>query len=96
MTSRENLTAFVVGQKWTFAKTYATTWPHESIVRAKVDEDLFVGLVQQHIRGNGFEADFYDKLIKYFEEDGLLYWTMGSPMEKTTIVNRCKTKQSYD
>jgi len=70
-------------------------WPHEYIVRAKVDDNLSDRIVQ-HIRGNGFEANFYDKLIKYFEEDGLLYWTMGSPIEKTTIVNRCKTKQSYD
>jgi len=91
----DNLHAFVTDQKWTFAKTYAATWPHEYIVRDQVDEGLFVQLVQ-HIRENGFEANFYAMRITYFEEDGLIYWTMGSPIGETTIVNRCKTEQSYE
>jgi len=37
-----NLEAFVVEQKWTFAKTYAPTRPHEYIVRDPVDEELFI------------------------------------------------------
>jgi|GEM_PF-2970457 len=36
----DNLHAFVADQKWTFAKTYAATWPHEYIVRDQVDEGL--------------------------------------------------------
>jgi hypothetical protein len=44
-----NLKVFVAQVKWTFAKTYASTWPHEYIVRSRVDEDLFIRLVQ-HIR----------------------------------------------
>ena len=37
-----HLRAFVDGETWTFAKTYADTWPHEYLVRDQVDEDLFV------------------------------------------------------
>ena len=37
-----NLKAFVDREAWTFAKTYAKTWPHEYLVRDRVDEDLFV------------------------------------------------------
>ena len=37
-----NLKAFVDGEAWTFAKTYADTWPHEYLVRDRVDEDPFV------------------------------------------------------
>ena len=37
-----NLKAFVDREAWTFAKTYADTWPHEYLVRDRVDEDLFV------------------------------------------------------
>jgi hypothetical protein len=90
-----NLKAFVAGQKWTFAKTYAATWPHEYIVRDRVDEDLFVQLVR-HIRVYGYEGNFYQRRITYYDEDGMVYWTMGAPIEETTIVNRCKKEQTYD
>ena len=89
------LKAFVDQSNWTFAKTYAQTWPHEYIVRDRVDEGLFLELVQ-HIREHGYEAEFYSKPITYFDEDGMIYWTMGAPIEETTIVNRCKTEESYE
>ncbi len=47
----ENLRQFVTSCQWTFAETYAPAWPHEYIVRDRVDEDLFIHLVL-HIRGN--------------------------------------------
>jgi hypothetical protein len=90
-----NLKALVTEAKWTFAKTYAGTWPHEYIVRDRIDETLFVQLVH-HIRTHGCEGQFYSKSIIYFDEDGMVYWTMGAPMEQTTIVNRCKHEQSYE
>jgi len=90
----EALHEFVAACTWTFAKTYASTWPHEYIVRGKVDEALFIQLVQ-HIRAHGYEGRFYAKPITYFDEDGLVYWTMGSPLEETIIVNRCREEQSY-
>jgi hypothetical protein len=90
-----NLKAFVTEQKWTFAKTYASTWPHEYIVRDRVDEHLFIQLVR-HIRTYGYEGKFYRKPITYFDEDGMVYWTMGAPIGETTIVNRCKEEQSYE
>lgn len=36
------------------------------------------------------------KLITYFDEDGRVYWTMGAPIEDTTIVNRCIKERSYE
>jgi hypothetical protein len=86
---------FVSSAKWTFAKTYAATWPHEYIVRGRVDEGLFVRLVH-HIREHGYEGKFYRMSITYFDEDGITYWTMGEPIEDTTIVNRCQKKQTYE
>jgi hypothetical protein len=90
-----DLKAFVTEQKWTFAKTYAPTWPHEYIVRDRVDEALFIQLVR-HIRDNGYEGRFYRTSITYFDEDGMVYWTMGAPIGETTIVNRCKKEDTYD
>ena len=92
--SRE-LREFVNSEAWVFAKTYAKTWPHEYLVRERVDEQLFVKLVE-HIRENGYQGYFYKKEITYYDEDGLVYWTMGAPVLETTIINRCKKEQTYE
>ena len=90
----EKLCAFIANEKWTFAKTYADTWPHEYIVRERVDEDLFVELVL-HIRKCGYEGQFYSKKIIYFDQDGYTHWTMGAPIEETIIINRCPIEEGY-
>jgi hypothetical protein len=85
---------FVDAAEWTFAKTMPE-WPHEYIVRERVDENLFVTLVH-HIRANGYEGKFYQKIILYYDEGGMVYWTMGAPLDETIIVNRCKKEDSYE
>lgn len=91
----DRLRAFVDESSWTFAKTYAATWPHEYLVKDKVDTTLFLELVK-HIRKHGYEGWFYKKPITYFDEAGHVYWTMGDPVEETTIINRCFKEQSYE
>lgn len=91
----DELRSFVAGSKWTFAKTYAATWPHEYIVRERVDESLFVALVT-HIRAHGYEGRFYRRAITYFDDGGYVYWTMGGPIEETGVVNRCRPEQTYE
>ena len=85
---------FVDTAQWTFAKTMPE-WPHEHIVRERVDEEIFVRMVR-HIRANGCERPFYNRTFIYYEEDGLLYWTMGAPLGETTIINRCRKEDSYE
>ena len=41
-------------------------------------------------------ALFTGKAITYFDEDELVYWTMGEVIEVTTIINRCKREQTYE
>jgi len=89
------LKGFINNMQWTFAKTYAATWPHHYIVRERVDEDLFIQMVK-HIRRFGYEGRFYKKKITYFEEDGYVFWTMGEPIEETTIINRCIKENTYE
>jgi hypothetical protein len=89
------LKVFVDETDWTFAKTYTQTWPHEYIVRDLVDENLFLLLVK-HIREHGYEGRFYQKTITYYDEGGMVYWTMGAPISETTIVNRCMKEQTYE
>ena len=88
------LEAFIEEQQWTFANTMPE-WPHEYIVRERVDEQLFGDLVR-HIRAHGYEGRFYEKVHTYFEEAGTVYWTMGAPLEETTIVNRCRSEDTYE
>ena len=90
-----NIKTFVNQQRWTFAKTYAETRPHEYLVRDHVDEEPFVLLVK-HIRKYGYEGTCFHKPITYFDEDGMVYWTMDTPVEETTIVNRCSKEQTYE
>mgnify|MGYP000943804275 CR=1 FL=1 len=80
--------------RWTYAKTMPL-WPHEYIVRERVDEGLFVRLVE-HIRAHGYEGHFYRKPITYYDADGMVYWTMGAPVEETVIVNRCREDATFE
>jgi hypothetical protein len=89
----EALHKFIYSSKWIFAKTMPE-WPHEYIVRGKVDENLFEQLVL-HIRNNGYEGMFYRKKITYFDEGDKVYWTMGSPLKETTVINRCNKTDTY-
>lgn len=90
----DTLREFIDSAPWTFAKTMPE-WPHEYIVRERVDEDLFVRLVE-HIRANGYEATFYQSSYTYYDDGGLVYWTMGAPVEETTIINRCREEDTYE
>lgn len=95
MTFPPDLRDFVSREKWTFAKTYAKTWPHEYIVRDRVDETLFVRLVE-HIRQHGYEGRFYRMKLTYYDEDGLTYWTMGAPVDEETVINRCPKERTHE
>ncbi len=88
------LMEFINSVKWTYAKTMPE-WPHEYIVRSKVDDKLFVESVN-HIRAFGYVGSFYKMSITYFDHDGMVYWTMGAPIEETIIINRCKKENSYE
>ena len=90
----QSIKAFVDTEAWTFAKSMPE-WPHEYLVRGQFDAASFENLVR-HIRQHGFEGRFYGRVLTYFAEDGFLYWTMGAPINETTIVNRCREEGSYE
>ena len=86
--------AFIDRERWTFAKI-KPEWPHEYLVRSRVDETLFVATVV-HIRTYGYEGHFYLRPITYFDEGDSVYWTMGAPIAETTIINRCRKEDTYE
>jgi hypothetical protein len=88
----ETIRDFINKHNWTFAKTYADICPHEYIVKGKLDRgdlDDFTALVK-HIREQGFTAYYKSRSGKYYIVDDHYYWTMGEPVNDTTIINRAK------
>ena len=82
---------FIESRRWQEAVTYRQTAPHEYTVRTWASRPLsnaeFDGFVVS-IRRFGY-ADFYYKIRHiYWVVGEFKYWTMGWPIEETTIVNR--------
>lgn len=57
----EPLRQFVDTAQWTFAKTYANTWPHEYVVR-NGENNATIRALAQHILHFGIEGRFYDQV----------------------------------
>jgi len=56
---------FVKKQRRIFAKTYATTHPHEYCLKKETDPELFEQAVM-YIRENGYKEMFYTKEFTCF------------------------------
>lgn len=92
---------FVNGLKWTFAKTYADTAPHEYVtsIGGKTDgltkEDCIrAGKV---IRTFGRPMNYYSSVNTYLEDpaSGLRYWSMDEKVTDTDLINRCDLNLLY-
>lgn len=86
---------FIDNTPWTFAKTYASTWPHEYIVAADANRDVLVALAR-HIFAHGVDGRFYAQVRKYHHEGGKVYWSMDDSPEETTLINRCNEDQTWE
>ena len=82
---------FIERHDWTFAKTMPQT-PHEYLPRYCADTTFNAMVV--HIRKHGEVRMWGRKLYIYWDCDGWCYWTMGWPVEETTIINRAKLTDS--
>jgi hypothetical protein len=84
---------FIARRRWQEAVTYREKAPHEYTVRQWVrgadgyrDFDRFVTLVRRF----GY-ADFYYQIRHlYWAVGEYKYWTMGWPVEETTVINRAR------
>ena len=87
---------FVDNRFWKFAKTYAKSTPHSYTVREwqPDKDDDFVKAVLI-IREYGKVEKFYSKSYIYLYLDGLKYWTMGNPLDDTTVINRADWNTFY-
>jgi hypothetical protein len=90
---------YIARVRWQFAKTMPQ-WPHEYTVREwRPDlEPAFLEFAVL-IRAEGVVKPWPRDAVHpryhhtYLELDGWEYWTMGSPLPETTVINRARTDQ---
>jgi hypothetical protein len=89
-TTIERVRAFILENKWTFARTMP--WcPHEYVVRAKCTSEAEFVRVVIYIRENGEPRRYGNNIRTYLDLDGQTMWTMGDPLNETTVLNRQRT-----
>lgn len=81
---------------WRFAETMPQ-WPHEYTVRdwrpdLDVEFEAFAALIRRAGIVKPWPADAAVPRYRhrYLAIDGWDYWTMGSPLQETTIINRAR------
>jgi len=86
----DQLRDFINSFTWTYAKTYAQICPHEYIVKDKIDKEYWESFTEvvKYIREKGFIAKYKGRSGEYYILDDHYYWTMGEPIEETTVLNR--------
>ena len=84
---------FIGRAPWRFAKTMPDR-PHEYTVRGETPDDEFQWFVL-YIRERGYRARYGGRHYNYLEIDAWRYWTMGAPVEATTIINRAKLIETH-
>lgn len=90
---KQELTAYVTHNRWTFAKTMASI-PHEWLIKEKsTSPDTFTKLAVA-ITMFGKDRTFYNKTYRYLELDGWEYWHMTTHDRATFawLINRAKVK----
>lgn len=76
--------------KFTFAKSMPKI-PHAWSARQDWKDDDVFNKVIVYLRMYGIKERFFTKDYLYFYANGYKYWTMGSPIQQTRIINRAKT-----
>ena len=86
----EKLRKMIARCEWTFAKTMPFA-PHEYIVKERCplsaeEFEYFVNMQREH----GIRERWGKYNNPYLYIDDYKYWTMGAPLEDTTVINRAK------
>ena len=82
--------------KWTFAKTYADTYPHEYTLRDRFDDNQLFNDLIAFIREEGKIKNFNKRHFLYLELDGREYWEMGRPLRAVKVLNRAGIDDSQN
>jgi hypothetical protein len=70
--------------------------PHQYTIREwRSEQEADFEKAVELIRKYGVPENFYKKIHIYLYIDGLKYWTMGWPVNETTVINRCDSRMFY-
>jgi len=86
----DEIREYIKSVYWKYAKTMPEH-PHEYTLKEwnPDKKDMFEKFCI-FIREKGYDDYFYRKKLRYYNLDGYKYWTMGSPIEETILINRAK------
>lgn len=95
--SRQDILDWIDNKKWTNAKTYEKTAPHEYLWRDSLKGDDLVKykFLCKIIEQEGRLERFYSVWFKYWYYGEHKYWVMGEKDDKTQIINRAKKQLKY-
>jgi hypothetical protein len=88
------LRAFLAKSTWTYAKTMPKT-PHEYTLRKNAPDEALFKRVVMHIRLHGYRRVYGRAIYAYLDIDGWQYWTMGSQLSETILINRARLSMEY-
>jgi len=90
--NKQQAEAVLFGAKYIYAKTIPK-FPHEYTLKKDwASETDFMDAVR-FIRENGKKEMFFTKqMTYYYASDGNKYWSMGAPVEITSLINRAKVE----
>ena len=87
MLTETEIRAFVRRNNWRYAKTMPR-FPHWYTLRTNAESEFAFLAFVEHIRAYGYDENFFRLQLRYFDFDGHKYWTMGSEVPETTLINR--------
>jgi len=86
---KKDLQKLIESKTWHFAKTMS--WmPHWYARRREWGDEAEFERLVKFIRETGVSENFGKKSYCYLYLDGYKYWTMGSPVAETILINRAK------
>lgn len=83
----ERFQGLMEAAQWTFAKTMPEN-PHWYTLRKRWADDALFAWAVEVSRRFGYEELFGGKVYRVLNAGGFKYWTMGSPLEETILMNR--------
>lgn len=84
----EEAKEFLIDQEFTFAKSYADTFPHTYLQRKKCNNEDKYEMFLSLIRSKGIVYTFFSKQYVYLEIDGFVYWEVGRPIKCVQVLNK--------
>lgn len=81
--------------RWKEAKSYSGTTPHTYTIKEWDKDPARFEKAVTLIRMFGRPENFYRKTYIYFYYGQYKYWTMGSPIDETIVINRASKDAFY-